>query len=82
MKINSTLALFGFLGGLIFSILSSVRYFVVYPDLDKALVYVIVGLLICGVSWNHNQIVKNSDMITQVDDYLADKELDKHLNFN
>ena len=82
MKVNSTLAVFGFLGGLGFGILSAIRYFVVYPDLDRALVYVLVGMLICAVSWVHNRNIGQENRLIAIEDYISDRENEKDLNLD
>ena len=80
MKVNSTLAVFGFLGGLGFGILSAIRYFVVYPDLSQALIYVLGSLLICAVSWIHNRNIGQENRMIAIEDYISDKEYEKDLN--
>jgi uncharacterized membrane protein len=70
MKI-STWSIMGYLTGTIFILLSAIRYFVVYPDMDKAIAYVVIGILIMAVSWLYNSQLNNSNKITAIEDYLA-----------
>ena len=75
------LSITGMIGGLLFTILSEIRYFVIWPDPDKAFAYGVIGLLIILVSYlferdemilakiNHNAIV-----LDQVEQYLQDKK--------
>jgi len=58
MKINK-LSIVGFIGGLAFTTLSSIRYYALYPDLDKALVYGIIGALIISVSYLYDKVKKS-----------------------
>jgi len=74
MKKPSNWSICGMAFGLLFSLLSSIRYFVMYPDEDKAIVYAIIGLIIVGLSWLYNRQLQISNTITAIEDYLADME--------
>jgi predicted membrane-bound mannosyltransferase len=60
--------------GLALSVLSAIRYFVMYPDMDKAIIYVFVGVLIMAVSWLYNKELQHSNQLTAMGDYLADEK--------
>ena len=64
----------GILGGVIFILFSGIRYFIIYPDEDKAIAYVIIGVLIMAVSWLYNSQLNLSNRLNAVEDYLADKK--------
>lgn len=68
----SNFSLFGLYCGIGFSVLSAIRYFVLYPDLDKAISYVVIGILIIAVSWLYNKQLAQSNTITAIEDYLGD----------
>lgn len=72
MKRITKLTFVGFVGGLGFGILTSIRYFIMYPDMDKALVYGLVAVLILGLSWCHEEIVRLRNTTNNVEEYLAD----------
>ena len=46
----------GYSAGIIFTLLSALRYFVVYYDLDRALVYILIGGFVCGFAWVYDKI--------------------------
>jgi len=46
----------GVLFGLVFGIMSSVRYYLLFPDQDKFLAYGIIAVCIIGISWCYNEI--------------------------
>ena len=73
MKI-STWSLAGYLIGLIFSAGSFIRYYILYPDLDKSIAYVLLGLIICGLAWLYNKQLNQSNDIIAIEDYLDDKK--------
>jgi len=62
--------------GFIFTIFSGIRYFLMYPDMDKAIVYVIIGVLIMCVSWNYNVNISQDNRLVAVEDYLVDKNFE------
>lgn len=71
MKRN-LITMFGALFGFLFLILSELRYFVIYPDLDRALVYGIVGLLIIFCSWTYGKLRHLDNKLFGVENYLSD----------
>jgi len=73
MKQISKWSLLGYVIGGLFAIFSALRYFIVWPDTDKALVYVTIGMLICAVSWLYNKTKSLDNSIEAVEIYLDDK---------
>ena len=69
----SNWALSGMIIGLCFSALMAIRYFVVWPDTDKALVYIIVGVLIFCVSWLYGAFKDILFKLEAVEEFLQDK---------
>jgi len=74
MKI-SKLSLTGMIFGGIFAISSWLRYFVLYPDLDRALVYGLLGVVIIAISYFYSLIVNLTNTLYDVEVYLADNNL-------
>jgi uncharacterized membrane protein len=72
MKTNNWSVL-GILVGGLFTILSGLRYFVFWPDTDKALAYCLMGLIVVAISWLYDQQRRMSNVLLAVEDYLADK---------
>ena len=67
--------------GGIFAISSWLRYFVLYPDLDRALVYGLLGVVIIVISYFYNLIVNLTNTLYDIEVYLADNNLaDNNLN--
>ena len=66
-------SLVGIINGFLFSLFSSIRYFIMYPDLDRAIVYVIIGFLIMCVSWNYQVNFEQNKSILAIENYLSDK---------
>jgi len=62
----------GIVSGFIFSILSALRYFVMFPDTDRAIVYIIIGCLIMFVSYEHGKRIKLENTLYDVEVYLQD----------
>lgn len=61
--------------GGIFTISSWLRYFVLYPDLDRALVYGLLGIVIITISYFYSLIVNLTNTLYDVEVYLADNNL-------
>jgi len=72
MKKISNWSLLGYIIGIVFALFSSIRYFLLYPDLDRALVYVGIGIIVCGLAWLYNKQLQQSISIEAINDYLAD----------
>jgi len=73
MKKISHWSILGYIIGIAFALFSSIRYFLLYPDLDKALVYVGIGLIVCSLSWLYNKQLEQSNTIDAMSEYLADR---------
>jgi len=63
------------ISGGIFAISSWLRYFVLYPDLDRALVYGLLGVVIIAISYFYSLIVNLTNTLYDVEVYLADNNL-------
>lgn len=75
MKINKLAALGG-IAGTVLMISSWIRYFIMYPDLDRAVIYGCVGFLIIAVSYLWNELVKTKIILLAVEEYLSSKSLE------
>ncbi|MHA2019068.1 MAG: hypothetical protein ACTSXY_12440 [Promethearchaeota archaeon] len=75
MKIenHNRLSLLGYFLGVTFSFLSAWRYFVMFPDMDRAVVYVIIGLLICAWSYEHSARWNLANTISYIEDQLQER---------
>jgi hypothetical protein len=71
--IMSNWSIAGITTGAIFSIGSFIRYWILYPDMDKAIAYIFLGGIICGISWIYNKLVYMQRDLTAIEDYLDDK---------
>lgn len=73
MKIsNWSLAGFGL--GILFAVGTFIRYYILYPDMDKAVTDIIIGLIICGIAWLYNKQLQHSNVITAIENYIEDKK--------
>ena len=73
----------GILLGLVIAISSWYRYFVMFPDPDKALFFGLIGLLCIAISWNYAGRIMLRDKIEHIENTLTDLEqyvVDKELN--
>lgn len=57
--------------GFIFAFSSWIRYFVLYPDLDKAIVYALVGILIIIISIIYDKFLKLENNILYMEDFIS-----------
>lgn len=67
----------GALAGFILAAFSAWRYFVWYPDMDKAIIYPLIGILIIAVSWLYNKVLGQGNRIEEMGEYLADRNLER-----
>ena len=74
MKKPSTWSLVGYVVGFLFSLFSAVRYFLIWPDLDRAIVYTLIGVIIMALSWLYNRQLNLSNTVTAIEDYLAEEK--------
>jgi len=65
-------SLFGYLVGGTFAIGSFIRYYILYPDLDKVIAYTTLGLLIFGLSWIYNKLLNQDNTLLALEEYLKD----------
>ena len=79
MKVSNW-TLIGYIIAAGFSILSAIRYFLIYYDLDKALVYIGIGIIVAAISWLYNQQLTIANKLTAIEDYLADISNEIQLN--
>ena len=70
----SNWSLLGYIIGIAFALFSSIRYFLLFPDTDRALVYVGIGIIVCGLSWVYNKLLEHENTIEAMSEYLADKK--------
>ena len=73
MKKISHWSWLGYIIGIAFAFFSSIRYFLLYPDFDRALVYVGIGGILCGLSWLYNTQLGHANEINAMGEYLADR---------
>jgi len=78
---HTNLSLAGVIFGLFVACAAGVRYFVLWPDPDKGIFFVLIGLIIIAVSWNYagrvelqHEIEKLQITLTDVEQYIVDKE--------
>ena len=71
MKINK-LSLVGGIGGIVLMLTSWVRYFVLFPDLDKALAYGIIGALVISVSFLYDRVRDLDNTLFSVEEWIQD----------
>jgi len=77
---HTNLSLAGVLFGLFMFCCTSIRYFILYPDPDKAIFFGFFGLMIVAISWNYagrieleEKIDKIEQTLTSVEEWLVDK---------
>jgi len=81
---QTNLSLAGITFGIFLTASCWIRYFIIYPDLDKALFFGLFGLIIIAVSWNYagrieldNKIDKIEQTLTSVEEWIADKNYEE-----
>lgn len=74
MKKISNFSLFGCIIGIGFALFSAIRYFLLYPDTDRALVYIGIGIIVCVISWLYNKQLEIRNSIIAIENYLSDKQ--------
>ena len=70
MKI-SNFTFVGLIAGFLFSLFSGIRYFIAWPDTDKAVVYITIGILIMAVSWLYWKNKELGYTVYGLEEYLA-----------
>lgn len=76
MKKISTWTLIGYLAGAVFGIGSFIRYYIIFPDLDKALTDILIGVIVCAIAWLYNKQKQHEYSIDAVEEYLDDKKIE------
>ncbi len=76
MKKISHFTWVGYIIGMIFSIGSFIRYYIIYQDTSAVIIGVLIGFLILAVSFLYNRQLNQGHSIEGIEDYLSDK------NFN
>lgn len=72
MKILSTFTMAGISFGFMFSLFSAIRYYLLYPDMDRASVYVLIGIIIMAVSWIYQKQIEQERSILACEDGISD----------
>jgi len=77
---QTNLSLAGIIFGIVLTSTTWIRYFILFPDTDKAIFFGLIGLIIIAVSWNYagrieldNKIDKIEQTLTSVEEWLVDK---------
>ena len=77
---QTNLSLAGITFGIFLTTGTWFRYFVLFPDFDKALFFGLIGLTIIAISWNYagrieldEKIDKIEQTLTSVEEWLVDK---------
>jgi len=74
LRLRINFGLGGCIFGAIFGIIAVGRYFILYPDPDRGIVYTIIGFLVIGFSVLYDRVMKNLDIIENLEEYIVDKE--------
>lgn len=77
MKLSNW-SIVGMIFGFMFSLISALRYLVNYPDIDKGLTYILIGIIIISLSWIYSKILNLSNTLTSVEDFISDNKIYKH----
>ena len=75
MKQLKGLTFVGYVVGVIFTVTSYVQYAVLYPDTDRLIAYLSLGILILAVSWLFNRQSSDDARLYALEEYLAGKKL-------
>ena len=71
---QSKFAIAGCIFGALFGVFSSFRYWVMFSDPDKAIVYTLIGIVIIGISFLYDRVLKLSNTLDNLEEYIVDKE--------
>ena len=76
---QTNLSLAGILFGIGLTVSSWIRYFISYPDMDKAFFFGLIGLMIIAIAWNYagrimlgDKIEKLENTLTNVEEWIVD----------
>ena len=70
---HNKVSIVGYLFGGLFALLSAIRYFVVWPDMDRAIVYTTIGLLICAWAYERSARWNLGNAVNYLEDQLEAK---------
>lgn len=73
-KINNW-SILGICAGIIYIISSSIRYYIMYPDLDKVIQNILIGLCVIAISYLYNKSIKQDNILISLENYLADNKI-------
>jgi len=73
MKKISNLTLLGYILGITFSLGSFIRYYIIWYDLDRAIVYVSLGIIVCAIAWIYNRLRNQAHTVEAMSEHLADR---------
>ena len=72
MKAYTKLGYLGMASGLLFFFASVMRYFIIYPDWDRAIVYSIIGGLISAVAFLYDRQRNIINTIDYIETWMQD----------
>jgi len=72
IKINNW-SMLGFIGSILFTLISITRYWFQYQDIDRFIAYTIIGILIFAVSWLYNSQKNQGNTLEALEEYIVDK---------
>jgi hypothetical protein len=77
---QTNLSLTGIVFGIFLTFGAWFRWFILFPDFDKAFFYGLLGIMVIAISWNYagrvslaREIKKLENVLTLVEDYIHDK---------
>jgi len=68
----SRISIVGYLVGLAMIIISIRQYYFLYPDVDKLLAYVLLGIVTFGIFFNYNRGLQRDKKIGHIDDVMEE----------
>lgn len=71
MKI-SKITLIGYIIGLAFLVVSTWRYYILYPDIDKLLAYLLISICVFGIFFNYSKGMERDNKISHIDDVMQE----------
>jgi CDP-diglyceride synthetase len=63
----------GMISGFVFSLYSGLRYWVIYPDEDKAIAYIVIGVLIMSVAYLYGEVTKLKERFEFFEEQVENK---------
>jgi len=71
---TSKWSLVAYIIGFGLSISGIVRYYIIYPDMDRAIVFGLIGLFIMGFAYIYNSLLNLNNKLYAIEEYLSDRE--------